>query len=80
MTAVNPDVAEPREAEIAVRGGSIAGARAVTIAAADIHAHNTFDHPDTVKPRQDAVPAARGGSLTYRFPPASVTRLTIDLA
>jgi alpha-N-arabinofuranosidase len=80
VTATNPHISEPREAEIAVRGASIAGARAVTIAADDIHAHNTFDKPDTVKPRQDSVAAARGASLTYRFPPASVTRLTIDLA
>jgi alpha-N-arabinofuranosidase len=80
VTAINPHISEPREAEIAVRGASIAGARAVTIAADDIHAHNTFDKPDTVKPRQGSVAGARGASLTYRFPPASVTRLTIDLA
>ncbi len=80
VTAVNPHVTEPREAEIAVRGASIAGARAVTIADPDIHAHNTFDRPDAVKPRPDTVAVARGASLTYRFPPASVTRLTLDLA
>ena len=80
LTAVNPHVSEPREAEIALRGGSIAGVRAVTIAATDIHAHNTFEMPEAIKPRQDAVTAPRGASMTHRFPPASVTRLTIDLA
>jgi len=80
LTAVNPAIAEPRETEIAVRGASIVNARATTIAATDIHAHNTFDRPDAVRPREDRVDSPRGGVLTYRFPPASVTRVTLDLA
>jgi alpha-N-arabinofuranosidase len=80
LTAVNPSISDLREAEITARGGSIANARATTITAPDIHAHNTFDAPEAVKPREDRVDAARSGVLTYCFPPASVTRLTIDLA
>ena len=80
LTAVNPHVTEPRETDIGVRGASISAARAVTIAAADIHAHNTYEGPDTVHPRPEPVNIRQGNVLTYRFPPASVTRLTLDLS
>jgi alpha-N-arabinofuranosidase len=79
VTVVNPSIADPRETEIAVRGASIAGVRATTIAASDIHAHNTFDQPDAVRPREDRTEPARGGTVVYTFPSASVTRLTIEL-
>jgi alpha-N-arabinofuranosidase len=78
LTVVNPHVSEPRETEIAVRGISPASARATTISAADIHAHNTFDRPNEVVPKEGRVEAPKGGVLTYRFPPASVTRLTFE--
>jgi alpha-L-arabinofuranosidase len=83
MTVVNPHVSEPREAQIAVQGGSFSSgsaATALTIAASDVHAHNTFDQPKSVEPREDRVGGVQGGVLTHRFPPASVTRLTVGLA
>jgi alpha-L-arabinofuranosidase len=78
LTVVNPHVSEARETEIAVLGAAAGSARAMTIAAPDIHAHNTFERPKEVAPREDRVDAPRSGVLTYRFPPASVTRLTIN--
>jgi alpha-N-arabinofuranosidase len=78
LTVVNPHVSEARETEIAVRGASIAGGRAATLAAPDIHAHNTFEQPHALEPREETL-AARGGVLGYRFAPASVTRLSLDL-
>jgi alpha-L-arabinofuranosidase len=80
LTVVNPHVSEPRETDIAIRGASATSARAMTIAATDIHAHNTFERPTTVQPKEDKVAAIQSGVLTHRFPPASVTRLTIALA
>jgi alpha-N-arabinofuranosidase len=82
LTVVNPHVAEAREAEIVVRGASPASApaRATVIAAPDIHAHNTFDRPREVQARDDRVAAPQGGVLVHRFPPASITRLTVGLA
>jgi alpha-N-arabinofuranosidase len=81
LTVVNPHVSEPREAEIAVRGAVPGGnAKASTIAATDIHAHNTFAEPRAVQPRDASVSAPRDGVIIHRFPPASVTRLTFDLA
>jgi alpha-L-arabinofuranosidase len=78
LTVVNPHVSEPREAEIAIRGASPASARAVTISVTAIHAHNTFERPREVQPREDKT-SAQNGLLVHRFLPASVTRLTIQL-
>jgi alpha-N-arabinofuranosidase len=78
VTVVNPHVSEPREAEVVVRGASPTRARVMTLAAADIHAHNTFDQPQTVVPREGAAVNVRNGALVYQFPPASVTRLTLE--
>ena len=79
LTVVNPHLSEAREAEIVVRGGRAAGARVTTIAAGDVHAHNTFDRPTAVVPMAGAPLTLRDGVAVHRFPPASVTRLTIDL-
>jgi alpha-N-arabinofuranosidase len=79
LTVVNPHVTEARETEINVRGAVPGSAKAVTIAATDIHAHNTFADPRAVQPRDQPVSAARDGVIVHRFPPASVTRLTLEL-
>jgi alpha-L-arabinofuranosidase len=80
LTVVNPHLTEPREAEVSVRGASVASARALVLTAPDAHAHNTFDEPGVVAPRDQAVAPAANGSLPHRFPPASVSRLTLELA
>jgi alpha-L-arabinofuranosidase len=81
LTVVNPHASEARDAEVAIRGAAPATtARAVTIAATDIHAHNTFAEPHAVQAREASVSPPRDGLVAYRFPPASVTRLTLDLA
>jgi len=62
-----------------VRGASIASARASVLSGRTIQAHNSFDRPDAVTPRSEpATPAV--GRLVYSFPPASVVRLSCDLA
>jgi hypothetical protein len=43
-----------------------------------VHARNTFDQPDAVKPVSEAV--AAGSPVNYSFKPASVTALDIQLA
>jgi alpha-N-arabinofuranosidase len=79
LTVVNPDVSVPREALISIRGAKIASAKASVLTDSDIHAHNTFEQKDAVKPR--TMPAeASGGTLTFSFPPASVTKLNLELA
>jgi alpha-L-arabinofuranosidase len=78
LTVTNPHLSEIREAEIAVRGAGVGATQAQVLTAPDVHAHNTFENPKAVQPRNERVtPAA--GVMSYRFPPASVTRLQITL-
>ena len=49
------------------------------LSSTDIHAHNTFENPRGLEPRDEAVNLGAGGRLVYRFAPASVTRLTLTL-
>jgi alpha-L-arabinofuranosidase len=78
LTVTNPSLDQVREAEILLRGGTAASASAVTLAAGDVHAHNSFEQPRAVEPAEQAV-ALRGSALAYRFAPASVTKLAIKL-
>ncbi len=77
LTMVNPDVQNPQEAEIEVRGSRIAGANATVLTSTDIHARNTFEQPDALKPAENS--NMTGSPFIYRFAPASVTRLDLEL-
>jgi alpha-L-arabinofuranosidase len=79
LTVVNPHVSEPSEAEIAIRGASIKSCAATTLTHSDIHAHNSFDQRDVVKPQRSTV-AAGSKIVRHTFPPASVTKLELTLA
>lgn len=78
ITVVNPDVTQARQAEISLLGGAAVSGRATVLTNADIHAHNTFDAPDTVRPRSEEW-KPNGHNVHYTFPPASVTALQIKL-
>jgi alpha-L-arabinofuranosidase len=77
LTVVNPHTTEAREAEIAIRGASPTAIESTVLTNPDIHAHNTFDHPDAVSSVTHSVPAS--STLRYMFAPASVTRLLFTL-
>ena len=79
LTVVNPHATDAVETEIVVRGAAVRSGAARTLAANDIHAHNTFDQPRAVEPKDSEV-AVSGTTIVYRFAPASVTRLTLQLA
>lgn len=79
LTVVNPDLENWQETEINVRNARIAGARATVLTSSDIHARNTFEHPDAVQPVQGENLTV-GSQFVYRFAPASVTRLDLDLS
>jgi alpha-L-arabinofuranosidase len=78
LTVTNPHLSEFREAEIAIRGARATEAQARVLTMPDVHAHNTFQNPSAVQPRNDQV-AITGGAIAYRFPPASVTRIQVAL-
>src|SRR6202049_4078217 len=77
LTAVNPHVSEVCEAEIGIPGATIESGTVTTLTASDIHAHNTFEQRAVV-PQTKSV-ETKGQVLSYLFPPASVTKLTLTL-
>jgi alpha-L-arabinofuranosidase len=79
VTAVNPNVQEPLEAQIVLHGAKVSSGDATVLTAADIHAHNTFTDRQAVFPKIEKL-ATRGDALVFRFPAASVTKLTLQLA
>jgi alpha-N-arabinofuranosidase len=82
LTVTNPSLDQTREVEIGVRGGGARFAnsgKVVTLAAADAHAHNSFESPHAVEPHEEQAQVS-GARLTRRFPPASVTQLELTLA
>lgn len=78
LTVTNPHLKEPREAEIAIRGMAARSVAATTLAARDMHDHNTFEAPRTIAPTSAPV-AVSAVPFVYRFPAASVTKLEITL-
>jgi alpha-N-arabinofuranosidase len=78
LTVTNPHLSESRETEIVVRGARAATAQATVLAEPDVHAHNTFADPKAVQPRNEPV-TVNAGAISYRFAPASVTRLQVSL-
>ena len=80
LTAVNPDAKAARETEININGARIVSASARVLSSTDIRARNSFDNPNNLVPRNENVSLGTGGKLVYRFAPASVTRLTLNIA
>ncbi len=78
LTVVNPDVSEPRETEISIRGAKIAAAAMTTLTHSDLHARNSFDRRDEVTPQRKNLTAS-GKTITITIPPASVTALALTL-
>jgi alpha-N-arabinofuranosidase len=78
LTVVNPHVSEAREAEVGIRGASLNPGTVTTLNHADMRAHNSFEQGNVVSPQTKALDF-KGGALSYSFPPASVTKLTLAL-
>lgn len=78
LTVTNPQLSEQRETEIIVRGARISSAQAKVLSASDVHAHNTFENPRALEPREEKV-TVKNGALIFSFAPASVTRLQLNL-
>jgi len=78
LTVTNPHLSEQRETEIAVRGARASAAQARVLSMTDVHAHNTFENPNVVHPHDEQATVA-AGVVSFRFAPASVTRLQISL-
>jgi alpha-L-arabinofuranosidase len=79
LTVVNPDVSSSRETEIGIRGASVQSGTVTFLTNADIHAHNSFEQRNVVTPQTETLDG-KGRTVTYTFPAASVTRLTLTLS
>jgi alpha-N-arabinofuranosidase len=79
LTVVNPDLANAKDTQIVLHGATIRQATGTVLANADMHAHNTFEQPDTVKPAPLQV-SISAGAATVTIPPASVSKLEMVIA
>ena len=78
LTVVNPHASEAREAEIGIRGASVKSGTVTTLSHTDIHAHNSFQEREVVKPQTKTLEIK--GQMRCTFPAASVSKLTLSLA
>jgi alpha-N-arabinofuranosidase len=78
VTAVNPNVSQPRETEITVRGAKPLSATMTVLISSDIHAHNTFVEPHAVMLRSGEVKITSSGVVAM-IPAASVVCLQVNL-
>jgi alpha-N-arabinofuranosidase len=79
VTVVNSHATEARAAEVSLRGGEAKSAQATVLTAPDLHAHNDFEQANAVTPKTEAGRVS-GSRFTWTFPPASVTKLEIELS
>jgi len=78
VTVVNPHATDAHSCAISVRGATIREGRATVLNSSDLRAHNSFEQPDALAPREATVNVA-SGAVRHTFPAASVTRLDLAL-
>jgi len=79
LTVVNASADQSAAAAVRVRGAKAKSATGQLLTAHDIHDHNTFAQPRVVETSPVAVTCVEG-AITHTFPPASVTRIDLDLS
>lgn len=72
LSVVNTHAQRPVEAGITLQGGRFTELSVSELTHKDIHAHNTFDAPQTLKPRNSLL-GLNGTQWHHTFSPASVT-------
>jgi len=75
VTAVNTHPRQPVELEVELHRAAWGEAEVVTLAADEIHAHNTFEAPDEVHLSPPQTVAGNGPVLRVTMPPGSVVRV-----
>jgi alpha-N-arabinofuranosidase len=80
LTVVNLHLTEARETQVVLRGNAnVASVEAEVLGGEDVHGHNTFEQPDTVKTKK-ATATVSGKGVQSTLPPSSVTRIGIGLS
>jgi alpha-N-arabinofuranosidase len=75
VTTVNTHPSQALELDLEVYRRKLGRVEVVTLAAEDVHAHNTFERPDVVQLSQSQVFEARGDRLRVPLPAGSVVRI-----
>jgi len=79
ITLCNLDHEQGADAPIDLRGlGAARSVSGVVLTADRMQAHNTFDHPDAVKPAEFSEFSLNGSVLNVKLPARSVVRLTVE--
>jgi alpha-N-arabinofuranosidase len=79
LTLTNSHAEQEIGVLVELLGGASAAGCVARVLSGDIHAHNTFDQPDTVAPRPLAIEAS-GPAFRIVLPPASVVSAQIALS
>ena len=77
LSVCNLDPNRAHELTAHFEGAEISRCSGRVLTAEAMNAHNTFDHPEAVKPRPFTTAAIAGGRLHAELPPKSVTVLEI---
>ncbi len=78
LTLTNSHASDSTDVKVSLLAGASASSASAQSLAGEIHAHNTFDAPDAIKPSALDV-EAHGADVHITLPPASVTSVEIRL-
>jgi alpha-N-arabinofuranosidase len=78
LTLTNSHTDEGAEVNVNLLGGCRAAGGNARVLCGEIHAHNTFDQPETLQPASFQFEAS-GNSFNNVLPPASITAVEIEL-
>jgi alpha-N-arabinofuranosidase len=78
LFVVNRSLSQDIAADISLPGAKKQTAEVITMQSGNLFARNSEEHPETLTPEKTSFPAS--DRFQYRFPQASVTRLTIQLS
>ena len=79
LTLTNSHATHEVETQVELLAGARAEGCAARVLAGEIHAHNTFEQPETIQPVPLAA-ALDNGQIRLVLPPASVAAVEVDLA
>ena len=79
LTLTNSHAQDETAVTVSLLGGATTAGGAARVLTGEIHAHNTFEQPESVKPETHKVDAS-GPAFSVLLPPASVVAVEMALA
>jgi alpha-N-arabinofuranosidase len=78
LSACNLSHTDAADFSCSIEGATVGKVSGRLLTDAKLNAHNTFDSPDALQPREFTGAALDGGHLRFTLPPASVAVLTLE--